>query len=93
MKIGIITVKLRLHYPNSLKEKRAIIKSLITKIRNEFNVSIAEVDHLNDKRSAKIGAALISNDGRLNHRLLSKLVEVMNRHQGVSIEDYQIEIL
>ena len=44
MIIGACTITLHLHGVRSLKEKRSIIKSLQARLRNEFNVSVAEVD-------------------------------------------------
>jgi len=93
MRIGVVTIDLRLHGLNSLKEKRAIMQSLLKRIRKDFNVSIMEINCLNDKRAAKLGAALVSNDGRLNNSMLAKLVKAIERHQGITVEDWQIEIL
>lgn len=76
----------------ALKEKRAVLQSLIDRVRKNFNVSIAEIDHLDEKDSAVMGIALVSNDGRLNDRLLSKLIERISSQPGVTIEDYQIEL-
>ncbi|MCD6574314.1 DUF503 domain-containing protein, partial [Candidatus Aerophobetes bacterium] len=43
MVVGTLELQIRLLYSNSLKDKRRIVKSLIARIRNNFNVSIAEV--------------------------------------------------
>lgn len=92
MRVGTVKVALRLQRVGSLKEKRAVIQSLIDRVRKNFNVSIAEIDHLDDMSSAALGIALVSNDGRLNDRLLSKLVERISKHPGITLEDYQIEL-
>lgn len=93
MRVGTIRIKLHLPQPCSLKEKRTIIKGLIAKARREFNVSIAEVGALDDRRRAELGAALVSNDGGLNDRIMAKLVELIERESEVLVEDYRIEIL
>lgn len=93
MKIGVVRLTLRLHEPSSLKEKRHILQSLITQIRRKFNVSIAEVDRLDDWKSAVLGAAIVCNDGRVNNALLGRLVEAIGHFKEVTIEDYEIEIL
>jgi len=93
MRVGTILIRLYLPQPCSLKEKRAIVKGLIARARREFNVSIAEVGALDDRRRAELGAALVSNDGRLNNRALTKLVELLEREPQVFVEDYRIEIL
>ena len=93
MRVGTVLIRLRLPQPSSLKEKRSLIRSLIAKVKREFNVSIAEVGALDDKRRAELGAALVSNDGRLNERIMAKVVELIEREPQVLIEDYRIEIL
>lgn len=93
MKIGVVRVTLRLHEPSSLKEKRHILQSLIAQMRRRFNVSIAEIDRLDDWKSAVLGAAIVCNDGRVNNALLAKLVEAIGHHKEITVEDYEIEIL
>ncbi len=92
MRVGTVKVALRLQRAESLKEKRAVLQGLIDRVRKNFNVSIAEIDRLDEKESAVLGIALVSNDGRLNDRLLSKLVERISRQPGITLEDYHIEL-
>ena len=55
MIVGTGKIKFKLYDINSLKEKRKIVKSIINRIKNKFNISIAETD-LNDSHSwAEIG--------------------------------------
>jgi uncharacterized protein YlxP (DUF503 family) len=93
MKIGVVRLTLRLHEPSSLKEKRHILQSLIAQMRRRFNVSIAEIDRLDDWKSAVLGAAIVCNDGRVNNALLGKLVEAIGRFKEITVEDYEIEII
>jgi uncharacterized protein YlxP (DUF503 family) len=93
MRVGTILIRLHLPQPCSLKEKRALLKRLIAKVKRGFNVSIAEVGALDDRRRAELGAALVSNDGGLNDRIMAKLVELIEREPEVLVEDYRIEIL
>lgn len=93
MKVGIVRMALRLHEPASLKEKRHVLQSLIAQMRRKFNVSIAEIDRLDDWRSAVLGAAIVCNDGRVNNALLGKLVEAVGRFKEITVEDYEIEII
>jgi uncharacterized protein YlxP (DUF503 family) len=48
----------------TLKEKRAIVKSVVERLRNKFNASVAEADDLDNPGIASIAAAVISNDSR-----------------------------
>ena len=60
----IAVIRLRLRLPSrTLKEKRAIVKSTVERLRTRFNASVAEVDELDDVGFAVIAAACLSNEG------------------------------
>lgn len=92
MKVGVLTVRLRLSSPASLKEKRSILKHLIASIRHKFNVSVAEIDHHDDKRAATLGIVCVANDGRFVHRLLSKVESHCNGAADCSVEQVLLEV-
>ncbi|MHC4843398.1 MAG: DUF503 domain-containing protein [Planctomycetota bacterium] len=79
MIVGVMTIQICMNGINSLKEKRSIIKSLINRLRNKFNISIAEVDHQENKRTALIGISLISNDGRFINKQLDIIINFMQK--------------
>lgn len=60
----IATAKLKLHmsWVHSLKEKRMVVKSLCAKVRNQFNVSISEVDEPDIHQIAVLGFAAVAGD-------------------------------
>lgn len=76
---------------NSLKEKRRIIKPLITRIRNKFNVSISEVGNNDVLRSSILGVAVISNDLAFSNSVASKLINLIENSPEVSLRDYEME--
>jgi uncharacterized protein YlxP (DUF503 family) len=87
----VITAKLELPGVTSLKDKRRILKSLLTRLRNDFNVSVAEVD-LNDvHRSAVIGAAVVCNDTAFGHSVMSKVVNRIEANSNVLLADIRTE--
>jgi len=92
MHIGVCTLHLRLLESRSLKEKRRAIKSIKDKIRNKFNVSIAEIDRLDEWQWATLGVACVSNDARFTNSILSNIVDFINRTRMVELVDYEIEI-
>ncbi len=94
MVIGICTVVLEIPASHSLKDKRRVVKSILAKVRNQFNVSIAEVDANESWQSAVLGIACVSNDVPYVHRLLTKIVEtIRNSRFDAEVSDYKIEIL
>ena len=59
MNIAAMTFRLRASWVYSLKEKRMIIKSLITKLQSKFHVSVAEIDEQDIHQIIVIGVAAI----------------------------------
>ena len=62
---------------SSLKQKRSIVKGLTGRLKNRFNVSVAELDHHDSKTSAVIGVAVISNDARFIDQQLEAIISFM----------------
>ena len=94
MNIGVCQVKLRFPENLSLKGKRQILKSIITRLRGKFNVSVAEVDDNDLWQLATVGICCVSNDSRYTNEMLSKTVDfIVNGRFEVEILDYKIEIL
>lgn len=93
MVIGVCTVQLRLPAAGSLKDKRRVLASLKTQIRNKFNVSVAEVGYHDVWGTAELGVACVSVDGRYAHTLLSEVVKsIENARLDYILVDYSIEI-
>ncbi len=64
---------------NSLKEKRGIVKSVIGRLKSRFNISIAEVDHNDNRQSAILAVAMVSNDTRFIDQQLDKILDFMKK--------------
>jgi len=94
MNVGVCKIKLRLPENSSLKGKRQVVKSITSRIRNKFNVAVAEIDDHELWQLTTIGICCISNDRRYTNRVLSKVVDfVVGSRFEVEILDYEIEIL
>ncbi len=93
MIVGAVRVMLHLPVAHSLKEKRHVVKSIIARVHNQFNVSAAEVEDQDLWQRAVIGIAVATND---THHANEVLSSVVNFVQGASPEaemtDYQIDI-
>ncbi|MDH4157025.1 MAG: DUF503 domain-containing protein [candidate division Zixibacteria bacterium] len=87
----ILTIRLELPGVGSLKEKRRIIKSLIARLRNDFNISVAEVGDNDIYRSATIGVAMVSNEGRYGHQVAAKIINKIDAAPDVVLADYRTE--
>ncbi len=94
MNVGICKVRLRLPDNHSLKGKRQVVKSIIARIGNQFNVSVAEVEDQDLWQVATLGIGCVSNDQRFTNEVLSKVVDFINHGRfDVEMLDYEIEIL
>jgi len=94
MNVGVCRIELRLAENLSLKGKRRVLKSIITRVSNKFNVSVAEVDDQNLWQLATLGICCVSNNSRYTNEVLSKVVDfVVNSRFEVEILNYEIEIL
>jgi uncharacterized protein YlxP (DUF503 family) len=60
--IGVLTLELRLENSHSLKDKRHVVKSLKDRLRNKFNVAVAEIDHQDLWQRAAVAAVTVASD-------------------------------
>ena len=94
MSIGILTIKIHLPGCSSLKEKRRRLRPLIERLHREFNISVAEIDHLDVWQTSLVACALVSNDHRHTQRCLQSIVRWVEDHwPDIIIVDDQIEII
>lgn len=76
-----------------MKDKRRAIRSLKDRLGARHNISLAEVDHLDEHRRSLIAVAMVSNDRRFTESCLSKIVDEVRGHRLVGILEYGIEWL
>ena len=91
--VGLLTAELAIEAADSLKDKRQALKSLIAHLRNEFNVSVSEVDDHDIWRRAVIAVAIVAVDGRFVNEVLDKVVDHIERDPRVDLGHYEIEML
>ncbi len=94
MHVGVCRIRFRLPENGSLKGKRRVLKSIISRVANKFNVSVAEVDNQDLWQLATLGISCVSNDKRHTNEVLSKVVDyIIDSRFEVEVLDYEIEIL
>ena len=94
MHVGVCTIELRLPGNDSLKGKRRILKSIIARVGQEFNVSIAEVDAQDVWQRAVLGVSGVSSSGEYVHGQMERVVEwIETNRPDVEILEYDIELL
>lgn len=94
MHVGVCRLRFRLPENLSLKGKRGVLKSIIARVGNKFNVAIAEIDDQDLWQLATLGVSCVSNDKRIANEVLSKVVDfIIASRFEIELLDYEIEIL
>lgn len=93
MIIGVCTIELRIASSRSLKDKRRVLKSLVTKIKNKFNVSICQVENLDSWQLATLGVACVSNSTGHVHQILDNMLDYIEVFSEAEIIHVAKEIL
>jgi uncharacterized protein YlxP (DUF503 family) len=88
-----MSVELMVSASNSLKTKRRVIKSITDRLRNKFNVSVAEVDYNDLWQRSLIGMTMISNDKRLIDRSVDAIENFLREFHEVALLDITVEVL
>jgi uncharacterized protein YlxP (DUF503 family) len=60
--IGVLTLELWVEFSHSLKDKRQVVRSLKDRLREKFNVSVAEIDGLDSWQNSVIAVVTVAND-------------------------------
>jgi uncharacterized protein YlxP (DUF503 family) len=74
MIVGVSQITLHLPDTHSLKEKRQIIKSLMARVRNQFEVAIAEVEEQDRWQIAVLGVSCVSNNSQHAAQILDRVL-------------------
>jgi len=92
MNVGVCRIELRLPENQSLKGKRRVVKSIITRLQNKYKVSVAEVDSQDLWQLATLGIACISNHRRHANETLSSVVKfVAQNYPDLELLSSEIE--
>ncbi len=93
MFVGVLKVALFLSEPQSLKDKRRIIKSLIERLKNKFNVSVAEIGQLDSWNHCELGLTCISNEAGHTDSMMASAINFIEDQGTVEISGIQTEII
>ena len=94
MHIGVCRLYLYLPAVQSLKAKRQVARSLTDRIRNQFNVSVAEVEDNDLWQRLTLGVSCVSNDSGHANGVLSRVVSFVESVRGeLEVLDYDTEII
>jgi len=92
MIVGSLRVRLLLREARTLKDKRQVVRSIKDRLRNAFDVSVAEVGEQDNRRVAVLGFALVGAAAYPVRTTLEKVVEALRGHPVAELLDHEIEV-
>ena len=93
MIVGVCRITLRLPENSSLKDKRQVVQSVTKRLRNKFNVAVAEVADNDTWQIATLGISCVSNDARHAREVLDHVVAfVQQQRLDAELIESQIEV-
>lgn len=92
MVVGTAKVELILHGVDSLKGKRSIIRKIVHRVRNAFEISAAETALNDSHRAAEIGLAVVTNDSRLADSIMRQAVDFIIDLHLAEVGRAQVEV-
>jgi uncharacterized protein YlxP (DUF503 family) len=93
MPIGLLTLEIHIPDARSLKDKRQVIRSLKDRLRGQFNVAVAELDHQDLWQRSLIGVVSLSGDAKHLEQSLQRALAESERLLGRDLIGHEIELL
>ncbi|MBU3181416.1 DUF503 domain-containing protein [Clostridium psychrophilum] len=91
MRILLMKITLRASWSHSLKEKRMVVKSIIQKLKNKFNISVAEIDDQDIHQTIVIGIASICGTSSQLDSTMEHIITFIENNSDAEIVDIQKE--
>ncbi|MEP7150287.1 MAG: DUF503 domain-containing protein [Nitrospira sp.] len=93
MIVGLCTVELFIPDGHSLKDKRRVLQSVKTRVRDKFNVSVAEVGEQDLWQKAILGLACVANESAHVNQVLDQAVNLIRAVPTIQLVRSHIELL
>ena len=93
MVVGVCRIVLALPGVGSLKGKRSIVRRITDRVRNKFNVAVAEVAQMDVHRRAVIGLAVVSNDAPHANSMIDAIVSFVSGATEALVIDRSMELV
>jgi len=90
--VGSLRVRLLVRESQTLKDKRQVVRSVKDRLRNAFNVSIAEVEAEDHRQLVVLGVAMVSNETKTVRQTFDEIVAALRAHPVAEFLDHEVEI-
>ncbi len=91
--VGLLTVELFISDAASLKDRRRVVKSLLDRLANRHNVSVADMGPDNSPTCARVAIVTVANEEAHVHRVLNGALGLVEAEPRAVCERSAIEIL
>jgi len=92
MIVGSLRVRLLVRESRSLKDKRQVVRSIKDRLRNAYNISVAEVEAEDHRQLVVLGVAMVSNEAAHVRKTLEQIVAALRSHPVAEMLDHEMEI-
>jgi uncharacterized protein YlxP (DUF503 family) len=92
MIVGSLRVRLLVRESQSLKDKRQVVRSIMDRLKNSFNVSVAEVDALDHRQLVVLGVAMVGNEHGHVKQTFEKIVQALRVHPIAEMLDHELDV-
>ena len=92
MFVGSLRARLLIRESRSLKDKRQVVRSIKDRLRNGFNVSVAEVDALDNRQLAVLGFAVVGNEAGHVKTVLEQILGALRVHPIAELLDHELSV-
>jgi uncharacterized protein YlxP (DUF503 family) len=92
MIVGSLRIRLLIRESRSLKDKRQVVRSIKDRLRNRFNISVAEVDALDHRQLAVLGMSMVSNGAGPIRSTFAEIVRMLQSHPVAEFVDQEVDV-
>ncbi len=87
MPVGLLEIDCHIPGSVSLKDKRRVLSSLMSRLRRQFNIAACEVEFQDQWQRSRIAIVFVNTEWRMIQSAMSKLMEYVGRDHGLDVLD------
>ena len=92
MYVGAMKVRMIVRESHSLKDKRQVLSSIKDKLKNGFNISVAEIDEQENRQMIVLGIGMVGNESQHVRHELEKIAQALRMHPIAEFIDQTTEV-
>jgi uncharacterized protein YlxP (DUF503 family) len=89
MSVGLLIVDCLLGSGLSLKDKRRILLSITNRLRDNFNIAVAETNHQDLWQRAELSIVLVNTDWKMIERNYNRILDFIEKDRRIQVLNYE----